>query len=130
MKIVLEKQYCEHKPDLWENVKPNTREFPAKELGSSSFQVQRWTSILLQHNHWYLKLETPGAEFREGKQLHTECKYLFGMIIQVGAVFRKNVGGDCCLVTNNSLSKDYPYLDDNAKQITDTLGSNHVPYKV
>ena len=30
-------------------------------------------------------------------------------------------------VTNNSLSKDYPHLDDHAKQITDTPGFKHLP---
>ena len=30
-------------------------------------------------------------------------------------------------VTNNSLSQDYPHLDDHAKQITDTPVLNHLP---
>ena len=37
--------------------------------------------------------------------------YLFSVIVQVRVVFGKTV------VTNNSLSKYYPHLDDHAKQI-------------
>ena len=51
---------------------------------------------------------------------HRIISYLFGVIVQVKVVFRKTVVGDYCwwqLITNNSLSKDYPHPDDHAKQI-------------
>ena len=58
---------------------------------------------------------------------HNEYSYLFGLMMYDDGIYASGLMTTTSKVvetsvTNNSLSKDFPHLDDHTKQITDTPG--------